>query len=164
MVSAVDLPADQETARNCVPALKHKQTEDCKLHRKVPVWSLAETGWPTAGGQATGAKCRLRNRLGYVVLLSQRQTISRHVMSRNIILVSYHTYHSVVSHITCGHCTYCVSCHTGRGEDAIITGLLLLLFCCCLLIVLLSVTADDYRTFRRHQYFHIQDIFKSLTT
>jgi len=77
-------------------------------------------------------------------------------------LISYNTSHSVVSHITCSHCTSCVSCHTVLDEGTVITGLLF--FSSCLLIISLSVTAEDYRTFRRHQYINIQDISKSLTT
>jgi hypothetical protein len=121
MVSAVDLFGDRDTARNCVSALQQNRQKTATVY----VWSLMERGRPTAGGQATAVKWRLWSRLDYVVFLSKRQTMSCHVISCHII--SCHPHHSVISHITCGRCSYCVSCHTGRYEDAVITGLLLLL-------------------------------------
>ena len=126
MVSAVGLFDDRDTARKFVPTLKQKPTEDSNLSRRLSicVWSLMDRGWPTAGGQTTAIQWRLWNRLCYVAFLSQRQTMSCHVMSH---IIPHHS-RSAISHIICGHCTYCVSCHTVRDEDAIITGLLLLLF------------------------------------
>jgi len=140
MGGAVDLFADRDTVRSCVPTLKQKPTEDSNLRRKPSVWLIAD-GERLANSRWTSDSC-IMAALKPTWLYSFSITATDYVMSCYVMLcqiISYHTNHSVISHIKCGHCTYCVSCHTVRDEDAIITGFLLLL-----LLLLLLFT--DYFT------------------
>jgi hypothetical protein len=164
MVGAVDLFADGDTARTCVSALKQKPTEDSNLHRRLSVCLIAG-GEKVANSRWTSDSYKMAA-LKPTWLCRFSITMTDYVMSCHTIPVT------LMLHTTCGHCTFCV-CHVILS--AMRTQSLQALCCCCccccwwwwwwwccccFLIISLSVTADDCRTFRRHQYIHIPDILQ----
>ena len=141
---------NRNTARKCVHELRYKMTNESNLYRGdclrliIDGHRLANSRWTSDSFIMAALKPTW---LCSFSCTATDYVMSCHVMSCHTLPCDIHPI-TVISRISFGHCTPYMSRHTGRERGAV--GTQLLQVCCCLMIISLSVTADGYRTFRRH--------------